>query len=166
MRGLKQDHILVVTEIRIGTHIELMAKPSPQGSTGQLGGEIKDPRPAGLLTEIHSKTSAERTSAPGIVPGIRDTGTKGLLPSRSSKQKPKTQNQQETPSLRICLCGSPAAQRQEPACDAGDGGLNSGWGRPPGGRHGNPLQYSCLEDPLTEEPGGLQSMGSQRVRPD
>lgn len=97
MRGLKQDHILVVTEIRIGTHIELMAKPSPQGSTGQLGGEIKDPRPAGLLTEIHSKTSAERTSAPGIVPGIRDTGTKGLLPSRSSKQKPKTQNQQETP---------------------------------------------------------------------
>lgn len=97
MRGLKQDHILVVTEIRIGTHIELMAKPSPQGSTGQLGGEIKDPRPAGLLTEIHSKTSAERTSAPGIVPGIRGTGTKGLLPSRSSKQKPKTQNQQETP---------------------------------------------------------------------
>ena len=28
---------------------------------------------------------------------------------------------------------------------------------------GNPLQYSCLEIPWTEEPGGLQSMGSQRV---
>ena len=27
----------------------------------------------------------------------------------------------------------------------------------------NPLQYSCLENPWTEEPGGLQSMGSQRV---
>ena len=25
-----------------------------------------------------------------------------------------------------------------------------------------PLQYSCLENPLTEEPGGLQSMVSQR----
>ena len=24
---------------------------------------------------------------------------------------------------------------------------------------GNPLQYSCLEIPWTEEPGGLQSMG-------
>ena len=24
---------------------------------------------------------------------------------------------------------------------------------------GNPLQYSCLENPWTEEPGGLQSMG-------
>ena len=28
---------------------------------------------------------------------------------------------------------------------------------------GNPLQYSCLENPLTEEPGGLLSIGSQRV---
>ena len=27
----------------------------------------------------------------------------------------------------------------------------------------NPLQYSCLENPWTEEPGGLQSMGSERV---
>ena len=36
-----------------------------------------------------------------------------------------------------------------------------GLGRSPGGGHGNPLQYSCLENP-TEEPGGLQSIGSQR----
>ena len=28
---------------------------------------------------------------------------------------------------------------------------------------GTPLQYSCLENPRTEEPGGLQSMGSLRV---
>ena len=28
---------------------------------------------------------------------------------------------------------------------------------------GNSFQYSCLENPWTEEPGGLQSMGSQRV---
>ena len=26
-----------------------------------------------------------------------------------------------------------------------------------------PLQFSCLEIPWTEEPGGLQYMGSQRV---
>ena len=36
-------------------------------------------------------------------------------------------------------------------------------GRCPGEGNGNPLQYSCLEIPWTEEPGGLQSMGSQRV---
>ena len=29
--------------------------------------------------------------------------------------------------------------------------------------NGNPLQYSCLENPMEEEPGRLQSMGSQRV---
>ena len=27
--------------------------------------------------------------------------------------------------------------------------------------NGNPLQYSCLENPIEAEPGGLQSMGSQ-----
>ena len=32
-----------------------------------------------------------------------------------------------------------------------------GSGRSPGGGHGNPLQYSCLENPMDrgEEPGGL-----------
>ena len=29
--------------------------------------------------------------------------------------------------------------------------------------NGNPLQYSCLENPTEEKPGRLQSMGSQRV---
>ena len=39
----------------------------------------------------------------------------------------------------------------------------------PGGlpsSNGTPLQYSCLENPWTEEPGGLQSMGSLGVRHD
>ena len=38
-----------------------------------------------------------------------------------------------------------------------------GLGRSPEGGHGNPLQYSCLENPWTEEPGRLQSMWLQRV---
>ena len=36
--------------------------------------------------------------------------------------------------------------------------------RSPEDRHGNPLHYSCLGISWTEEPGGLQSMGSQGVR--
>ena len=32
--------------------------------------------------------------------------------------------------------------------------------------NGNPLQCSCLENPRVGEPGGLQSMGSHRVRHD
>ena len=31
--------------------------------------------------------------------------------------------------------------------NAGDAGLIPGSGRSPGGGHGNPLQYSCLENP-------------------
>ena len=39
---------------------------------------------------------------------------------------------------------------KESACSAGDGDSSSipGSGRFPGGRHDNPLQYSCLENPM------------------
>ena len=50
------------------------------------------------------------------------------------------------------------------ACNVGDLGSIPGSERSPGEGNGNPLQYSCLENPMTEELGGLQSMGSQRVR--
>ena len=36
---------------------------------------------------------------------------------------------------------------KESACNVADLGYNPGLGRYPGGRHGNPLQYSCLENP-------------------
>ena len=52
---------------------------------------------------------------------------------------------------------------KESPCNAEDPGLIPGLGRSPGEGNGNPLQYSCLENPWTEEPGGLQSMGSQRA---
>ena len=55
---------------------------------------------------------------------------------------------------------------KEPTCSAGDTDLIPGSERSPGEGNGNPLQYSCLENPWTEEPGRLQSMGSQRVRHD
>ena len=52
--------------------------------------------------------------------------------------------------------------------DVRDTGSVSGLGRSPGGGHGNPLQYSCPQNPMDrgEKPGGLQSIGSQRVRHD
>ena len=40
------------------------------------------------------------------------------------------------------------ASGKEFACNAGDPGSIPGWGRSPGGGHGNPLQYSCLENPM------------------
>ena len=47
------------------------------------------------------------------------------------------------------------------AGDIEDMGLISALGRSPGEGNGNPLQYSYLENP-TEEPGGLQFIGSQK----
>ena len=79
---------------------------------------------------------------------------------------------------------------KNPPANAGaseDTGSILGSGGSPGGGHGSPLQYSCLENPRgqrslagysswghkeldsteespwTEEPGGLQFMGTQRV---
>ena len=43
---------------------------------------------------------------------------------------------------------------RNPPADAGDirdVGLTPGLGRSPGGGHGNPLQYSCLESPMDRE---------------
>ena len=40
------------------------------------------------------------------------------------------------------------SDRKEFACNEGDLGLIPGLGRLPGGGHGNPFQYSCLENPM------------------
>ena len=37
---------------------------------------------------------------------------------------------------------------KESTCNAGDWGLIPGSGRSPGGGNGNPLQYSCLGNPM------------------
>ena len=54
---------------------------------------------------------------------------------------------------------------KESPCNAGDTGntgLIPGLGRSPGERHGNPLQYSCSENPMGRA-AWLHFMGLQRV---
>ena len=53
-----------------------------------------------------------------------------------------------------CLSG------KESFCSAGDAGSIPGSGRCPGGENGNPLQYSCLENPID------RSHGYSKVRHD
>ena len=56
---------------------------------------------------------------------------------------------------------------KESACNVGYPGSIPGSERSPGAGNSYPLHYSCLENSMErEEPGGLQSMGSQRVRHD
>ena len=55
--------------------------------------------------------------------------------------------------MRICIYGASQVAGVEKnllinARDIGDVGLILGSGRALGGEHGNPLQYSCLENPM------------------
>ena len=61
--------------------------------------------------------------------------------------------------LHRCLSG------KELSCNAEDMGSTPELGRFPGEGNGNPLQYSCLENHMDRRlnPGGLQSIGLQRV---
>ena len=49
------------------------------------------------------------------------------------------------------------------AGDARDAGLIPESGRSPGGGHGNPLQYSCLENPMDRGAWQAKSLGSQEL---
>ena len=68
----------------------------------------------------------------------------------------------------ICMCaglpgGSMVKNMPGNAGEAGDAGSVPESGRSPGVGNGDPLQYSCLGNSCTEEPGRLWFVGSQRV---
>ena len=55
--------------------------------------------------------------------------------------------------LFYCFAGG--SDGKESTCNAGDRGFIPGLGKSPGGGHGIPCQYSCLENPHgQEEPEG------------
>ena len=63
-----------------------------------------------------------------------------------------------------CYWGFPSSSvGNESACNAGDLGLIPGSGRSPGEGNGNPLQDTGMENPMDRGPGGLQSLGLQKV---
>ena len=81
------------------------------------------------------KESSCNAGDPSLIPELRRSPGEGLglglgLP---------------TPVFLGFSCGSAG---KESACNAGDPGLISGFRRSPGGGHGNPLQYSCLGNPM------------------
>ena len=65
------------------------------------------------------------------------------------KEKRKRQSLVETEMNIIRDGGFPGgSDGKESACNVGDLGSLPGLGRSPGGGHGNPLQYSCQENPM------------------
>ena len=69
-----------------------------------------------------------------------------------------------TPFIYILDTSLVAQTVKVSAYNGEDLGSIPGSGRSHG--EGNPLQYSCLENPMDEETGRLQPMRSQRVRHD
>ena len=66
----------------------------------------------------------------------------------------------------LLIVGFPgSASAKEPAWmqETRDGGSVPGVGRPPVEGNGNPLQYSCLENPMDRGTGGLQSGGGHKI---
>ena len=66
----------------------------------------------------------------------------------------------QKPGLPQCLNGI------EPLCNAefaGDMGSIPGLGKSPGEGHGNLLWYSCLENPMDREPGGLHDWETEHT---
>ena len=64
--------------------------------------------------------------------------------------------------VTLGLLGFPGSSvSKESACSAGDLGLIPGLGRFPGEGNGNPLQYSCLENPMDREAWQVTAHGAQ-----
>ena len=56
------------------------------------------------------------------------------------------------PFFSMCNCFPGRSGGKESACNAGDPGSIPGSRRSPEEGNGNPLQYSCLENPMDREP--------------
>ena len=68
--------------------------------------------------------------------------------------------------IRLFLSFSGGWVVKNSPANAGDEGSVLGLRRSPGEANGNPLQYSCLENPMDRGVWRAMSMGSQRVRHD
>ena len=66
----------------------------------------------------------------------------------------------------LCWGFPDSSADKESTCSAGDPSLIPGPGRSPGGGHGNPLQYSCLQNPMDRGPWQATVRGSHRVGQD
>ena len=87
--------------------------------------------------------------------------TAGFLPPIPSSQSDLLKH---TNLLLIFLYCFPASSGgKEAACHAGDPGSIPGLGRSPGEGNGNPLQYSCLENPMDRGAWQATVHGSQEL---
>ena len=105
-----------------------------------------------------------------IAPGPetrRDAQCQRLAPKRERSDRLGGRTLQTNPVFHARLWASLVAQRvKNPACRAGDLGSTPGLGRSLGGGCGNPLQYSCLENPHRQRSleGYILGVANSRTR--
>ena len=67
------------------------------------------------------------------------------IKASEAARNPKLSTNQQRSTVDAGFSGG--SDGKEPTCNAGDLGSIPELGKSPGGGHGNPLQYSCLENP-------------------
>ena len=91
--------------------------------------------------------------------------TNGHKADKTLSPVPTLQSSYPLTFIERLLCGRQGFQValvvKIPLAETGDSASIPGLGRSPGAGYGNPLQYSCLEIPWTEEPDGLWPIVSQ-----
>ena len=86
----------------------------------------------------------------------------GYSPGAGKKESDTTERRGTSP-FRASQVARVIKHLPASAGDTRDLGLILGFRRSAGGGHGDPLQCSCLENPMDRGAGGLQPTGSQRV---
>ena len=110
--------------------------------------------PLVLWDTFYHPYSARKTDQQGwsLLPEVQGSKVAELeLEPRSPNPSPHMLSCTMAPSTSSpeTIWGFPGGSSgKESACNAGDSGSICGSGRSPGDRNGNPLQYSCLENPM------------------
>ena len=109
--------------------------------------------PACSVQVLRQSGATEGLSGQSPQSGKPGEGHRGPGEAAGWSQKPTRQE-------RLCVCNQNQEEQMIPpglpqglsgkdsTCSARDPGSIPGSGRSPGGRHGNPFQYSCLENPM------------------
>ena len=115
-------------------------------------------------------SQAQKRSRPGVLlPWSLASEQASSTPAPLGSSRVTTNGDSRAPPQTYCIRTGAiyifpgGSDGEESSCNAGGMASIPGLGRSPGEGDGYPLQYFCLENSWTQKPGGLQSMGLQRV---
>ena len=125
------------------------------------------PGPPGRAREWRARSASGLPAASSFAGSAQKPVFQFCLPCLQSPSTPlATRARGQIPEFSVSSVFPGASDGKEFAYNAGDLGSIPGSEKSPGGGHGNPLQYSGLENSMDRGACGQQSMGSQGVSHD